>query len=84
MPVRHILTFVPAEQFQLLTGEENLTEYLFNKKHIHHEFCKTCGVQSFGHAPGPDGKEMVAVNVRCLPNVDTTTLIIDHADGKSF
>lgn len=79
-----LLTFVPAEQFQLISGKENLTEYLFNKKTIHHEFCKTCGVQCFGHAQGPDGKEMVAVNVRCLPDVDTTTLTIDHADGKKF
>ncbi len=84
MPVRHILTFVPAEQFNLMHGKDNLTEYLFNKKTIHHQFCKTCGVQAFGHAQGPDGKEMVAVNVRCLPDVDTATLTISHTDGKSF
>lgn len=79
-----LLTFVPKEQFHLITGEENLTEYFFNKKMIHHLFCKTCGVQAFGHAAGPDGKETVAVNVRCLPDIDPNTLTITHADGKSF
>ena len=79
-----LLTFVPAEQFTLITGEDSLTEYLFNKKHIHHEFCKSCGVQCLGHATSPEGKETYAVNVRCLPDVDPGTLTITHVDGKSF
>ena len=44
-----ILTFVPAADFTLLTPEAKLTEYQFNKKHIHHLFCPICGVQSFGN-----------------------------------
>lgn len=79
-----LLTFIPKEQFTLLTGEDNLTEYLFNKKHIHHLFCKTCGVQAFSHAADKDGKETVAVNVRCLPDVDLTTLTIEKFDGKNY
>ncbi|MFZ2252561.1 MAG: GFA family protein [Minisyncoccia bacterium] len=79
-----LLTFIPKEQFVLLAGEDNLTEYLFNKKHIHHFFCKTCGVQAFGSALGEDGKETVAINVRCLPDVDLATLTIEKFDGKSY
>lgn len=79
-----LLTFVPSESFTLLGGEANLTEYRFNKKHIAHLFCKTCGVQCFGRGTSPDGKETIAVNVRCLPDIDTTTLTITKVDGKNF
>lgn len=79
-----LLAFVPAEQFTLLTGTDNLTEYRFNKKHISHLFCKTCGVQCFGRGKSPDEKETVAVNVRTLPDIDSTTLTIQQVDGRSF
>ena len=79
-----LLTFVPPEQFKLVAGEEKaLVDYQFNKKVIHHLFCKTCGVRSFGRGVGPQGP-MVAINTRCLDDVDANTLNIQHFDGKSF
>lgn len=79
-----LLAFIPAEQFTLLTGKDNLTEYLFNKKHIHHLFCKTCGVQAFSHATDNDGKETVAINVRCVLDIDISTLTTEKFDGKNY
>jgi hypothetical protein len=32
----------------------------------------------------PDGKQMVALNVRCLDDVDTSRLTVAQIDGKSF
>lgn len=78
-----ILTFVPASAFTLLQGEDNLTDYQFNKKVIHHLFCKTCGIRSFGRGTGPDGTPTVAVNVRCLDDIDLDTLTPHKYDGKS-
>ena len=78
-----IMTFVPTAQFKLLAGEEATTEYLFNKHVIHHHFCKTCGIQSFSRGKSPDGSQMVAINVRCLDNVDLDALKPQHFDGKS-
>jgi hypothetical protein len=76
-------TFVPAEQFNLLSGEEALTDYQFGKHHIHHLFCSTCGISSFVRGTSSDGKAMVAVNARCLDCVDPAALTITHFDGKS-
>ncbi len=79
-----LLTFVPASDFKLLQGEGNLTDYQFNKKVVHHLFCKTCGVRSFGRGIGPDGREMVAINVRCLDDVDLNAITPVCYDGKSL
>ena len=80
----YLLTFVPPEQFQLLSGKDQLTDYQFNKKNVHHVFCSTCGVRSFGHGTGPGGKPMYAINVRCLEGVDPGKLDITPIDGKSM
>ena len=79
-----VLTFTPASNFKLLSGEDQLTEYLFNKNHIHHLFCKTCGVQSFSRALGRDGAPTVAVNANCLEGVNPRELLSKHVDGKSY
>lgn len=79
----YLLTFVPAAQFKLLSGEGATTDYLFNKKHIHHVFCTTCGVRSFAHSQAPDGSDMRAVNVRCLEGVEPETLTLTKFDGRS-
>lgn len=79
-----LIDFVPASQFRLLTDESALTDYQFNKKIIHHLFCSTCGVASFGRGTGRDGSPMVAINVRCLEGVDVDALPIRKVDGKSW
>ena len=79
-----ILTFTPAESFSLVSGEEKLTDYLFNKHVIHHLFCSICGVESFARGVGPNGAEMVAVNIRCLDDVDLSSLNPTPVDGRSF
>jgi len=79
-----LLAFIPATQFHLTAGEDNLTEYRFNKKHIAHLFCKTCGVQSFGRGTDKEGNATIALNVRCLNDFDIDTLTINKVNGKDF
>jgi hypothetical protein len=79
-----LLTFVPDQQFTLLSGDDDLTDYQFNKKIIHHLFCVTCGVASFARGVAPDGSKMVAINVRCLEGVDPASLTVKAIDGRSF
>src|SRR5687768_10529209 len=66
----HLLTFVPPDAFTLVKGEDELTDYQFNKKNIHHLFCRTCGISSFARGTGQDGKTMYSINVRCLDGVN--------------
>jgi hypothetical protein len=82
--VAALRVFTPAAQFKLLSGEDALTDYQFGKQHLHHLFCKVCGVHSFASGTGRDGVEMRAVNVRCLEGVDVAALEIAHFDGKSL
>jgi hypothetical protein len=75
--------FVPAEQFGLRAGAEDLKDYQFGKKTIHHLFCAQCGVGAFSRGQNPNGGEMVAVNVRCLDDVDIAALKLTPFDGRS-
>ncbi len=79
-----MLTFAPAESFKLVSGADSLTDYQFNRKVIHHVFCKTCGVRSFSRGTAPDGREVVAVNIRCLDGVDPDTLTPKRIDGRNL
>jgi hypothetical protein len=78
-----LLTFVPAGSFKLEAGEDSLTDYQFKRKHIHHLFCKVCGVRSFARGAGPQGQPMVAINARCLEGVDLSKLNVNHFDGAN-
>lgn len=79
-----LLTFVPADQFHLKSGENALSDFQFNKQNIHHLFCKTCGIESFAPGTGPNGAEMVAINVRCLDGVDPNSFLVKKVDGRSL
>jgi hypothetical protein len=79
-----LLAMVPAEKFRLLSGAESLTDYLFHSHQIHHTFCKVCGIKPFARGAGPDGKETVAVNVRCVEGIDPKTIPTTWFDGASM
>ena len=79
-----MLTFVPAAQFEQLSGQEALRDYQFGKKKIHHLFCSRCGIKPFARGVAPDGSDVVAVNVRCLEGVDLGAVPLRSFDGRSL
>ena len=79
-----LLTFVPSSEFTLKQGETSLSDYQFNKHAIHHLFCSICGAASFARGTAPDGKEMIAINVRCLDDVDLETLTVKSVNGRDL
>ncbi len=76
--------FVPVEHFGLRAGAEDLRDYQFGKRTIHHLFCAQCGVGAFSRGKLPTGSEMIAVNVRCLDDIDIGTLKTTPFDGRSL
>jgi len=78
-----ILSFAPPENFELLSGEDAVTEYLFNTHSIRHLFCSTCGVESFARGRKPDGTEMIAINARCIDGIEPEKLSPAFVDGRS-
>ena len=78
-----LLAFLPASRFELQSGADATADYLFNKHHIHHLFCRTCGIKSFARGAGRDGEPMVAVNVRCLDDFEMGQFPVREFDGRS-
>jgi hypothetical protein len=79
-----LMAFVPVAKFKLASGTHALTDYRFNKKIVHHLFCDTCGISSFARGVGPDGAEMIAINVRCLDGVDLDGLNVVTFDDATL
>jgi len=77
------LSFVPADKFTLEKGDDNLTDYVFNRHVIHHLFCKTCGIKPFARGTNPNGQQMVAINVRTIDDIDVSSVPTKQFDGKS-
>lgn len=80
-----LLAFVMPEAFRLLQGsEEELADYQFNTKNIHHLFCPTCGVQSWAWGTNAEGEKMISINVRCLDDIDLAEIERTPVNGKDY
>ena len=73
---------VPPEQFELLSGKDNLATYQFNTGVAKHMFCKTCGIHPF-YVPRSD-PDKIDVNARCIDDIDPTALSVNYFDGKNW
>jgi len=73
---------VPSEDFELLSGEDNLTTYSFNTGIAKHKFCRACGIHPF-YIPRshPDSFD---VNIRCLDGDSIDRFQIRSFDGKNW
>ncbi len=78
----YIHLIVSANDFHLLCGEEQLSEYSFNTGIARHLFCSQCGIKSF-YVPRshPDG---FSVNVNCLDLPAETVITVDEFDGQNW
>jgi hypothetical protein len=80
-----LLAFVPRDALRLTTTDGAWTTYRFNKHHIDHHFCPTCGVAPFSDCTDPrSGAKIAAVNLRCLDDLDLDALPVRHFDGASL
>ena len=79
-----MLAFTTPDKFRLKTPESDVSTYLFNRQAINHHFCANCGITTHGGGVGPDGKRMVAINLRCVPDIDLDALKINAFDGAKL
>ena len=86
--VGHVLQLlaVPAQGFslvKLLTPEDASRTYKFNKNHIQHRFCPTCGIHPYAEGTDGKGNHIAAVNIRCLEGVELESIPVTFTDGRS-
>lgn len=76
----HII--VPASQFQLLAGADDIVDYRFNTGVARHLFCRHCGVKSF-YAPrsNPDG---YSLKLRCMDENQFAAIEFRKFDGRNW
>jgi hypothetical protein len=73
---------VPRDQFQLLSGQDDLTTYRFNTGVAAHTFCRHCGIHAF-YVPRSD-PDKIDVNLRCLDGVDPAAVKVTPFDGQNW
>ena len=72
-----------ARELRLLRGEDSADRVSVQQAPIRHQFCRTCGIESFAYGAMPDGTPMAAINVNCLDGVDPLALPTTLFDGRS-
>lgn len=77
-----LLWFGPRSALQLKTAESALSEYTFNSHRIRHQICSVCGCEPFAFGKDSQGLDTVAVNVRCLPDLELSALEVRPFDGR--
>ncbi len=79
-----VMWFVPREQLKLLTPDADAGTYTFNKHHIRHRFCPTCGMHPYGEGVAPDGTASAAINIRCIEGIDLGSIPTQQYDGRAL
>lgn len=79
--VGYLHLIVPKNNFNLLSGENEITTYTFNTGVAKHTFCSICGVKPF-YTPrsNPDG---ISVNANCLDDRPRSMVIVEF-DGQNW
>ena len=73
---------VASGDFNLLGGDENLSEYRFHTEVARHLFCRVCGIKSF-YVPRshPDA---YSVNLNCVDLDGKVDVRIEPFDGRNW
>jgi hypothetical protein len=80
----NLMWFTAKTNFRLTTSTENYATYTFYRHKIQHRFCPTCGCGPFEESLSPRGEAMVAINVRCLNDVDLSALKVRDFNGRKL
>jgi hypothetical protein len=78
--ILHVI--VPREDFELVSGQDDITTYTFNTGVAMHTFCKHCGMHPF-YVPRSD-PDKIDVNARCIDGIEVDALNVKGFDGKKW
>ena len=77
-----LMTKVHESDFDLLSGQDLLSEYNWNTKIARHFFCSKCGIYTFHRKrAAPD---YYGVNIYCLDDFDASTVKVRATEGLSM
>jgi hypothetical protein len=77
---RHLI--VSHQNFELIQGDNLLTNYQFNTKQASHLFCSRCGIKSFYQPRShPD---CWSINSNCIDDFDDKQWTFELFDGKNW
>lgn len=79
-----LLAFAKEGDFTIEHAPDAVTDYTFGPQRTHHFFCKTCGCRAFSRGTDKEGKATLAVNLRCVKDLDASALPVETFDGKSL
>ena len=79
-----LLWAVPRDKLRLLSGEDDIATYTFNRHMFAHRFCRTCGIHPYAEDADPKPEASAYVNVRCLEGFDLTAVTTIEFDGRSL
>ena len=74
--------YVAPERFRLLSSDAELATYRFGTRTSRNHFCRVCGIAPF-RRPRSD-PDKLAVNVRCLDDVELDALPVARFDGRNW
>jgi hypothetical protein len=69
---------------RIVSGESELSRYVFGREKNHHYFCRHCGVRVFGIGNDTPMGTMYGINIGCLEGVteeDLSRIPITYVDG---
>lgn len=77
---------VKSEDFRLLLGEGDLSDYLSGDRSVHHLFCRHCGVRPFARGNLKElGGDYVAIQLSTLDDALPADLVqapVRYANGR--
>ncbi len=83
---RNWSVIIKPDDFRLLSGEADLSDYQFGAMSGHHLFCKHCGVRPFGRGYVEQiGGDYVSIKLSTLDNIDPVELVqapVKYANGR--
>lgn len=83
---RYWKAFAKADEVRVRQGQDQLTDYQWGPKHLHHWFCRHCGARPYGTGELEElGGAFYAINLACLDDLSPEEWIAAPAyvmDGR--